>query len=81
MENMWLMANGLGIDFHIVSSLSNKPMAKQIKKLLDIPEHLSIAYSFRLGYAVKKYKYVRVRRDVQHIMHHNGYINKTLAKP
>ena len=80
MENMWLMANSLGIDFHIVSSLSNGSLGKRIKKLLDIPEPLVIAYSFRLGYAVKKYKYLRVRREVQLFMHHNGYMKKASAK-
>ncbi len=74
MENMWLMANSLGIDFHIVSSLSNGPAGKNIKKLLNIPKELIIAYSFRLGYAVNKNnKYLRVRRDVEDFMHHNKY--------
>ena len=80
MENMWLMANALGLDFHIVSSLSNRTFSKKIKKLLDIPENLVIAYSFRLGYAVKKYKYLRVRRDIQHIMHHNGYVKNASSE-
>jgi nitroreductase len=73
MENMWLMANSLGIDFHIVSSLSNPVMEKQIKKLLNIPKHLIIAYSFRLGYALKPHTYLRVRREVEDFVHHNFY--------
>ncbi|MGP8214505.1 MAG: nitroreductase family protein [Bacteroidia bacterium] len=73
MENMWLMANSLGIDFHIVSSLSNGPIEKGIKKMLGIPEELVIAYSFRLGYPVSTYKYLRVRRDVEDFTHHNKY--------
>ncbi len=76
MENMWLMANSLGIDFHIVSSLSNGPMEKGIRKLLGIPENLMIAYSFRLGYAVYPHKYLRVRRDVEDFTHHNKYGEK-----
>ena len=73
MENMWLMANALGIDLHIVSSLSNGPMAAGIKKMLSIPESLQIAYSFRLGYAVQPYEYIRVRRDIEDFVHHNKY--------
>jgi nitroreductase len=76
MENMWLMANSLGIDFHIVSALSNAPVKKRIKKLLDIPKKYTIAYSFRLGYAVKPHNYLRVRRDVADFMHHNKYGKK-----
>ncbi len=76
MENMWLMANSLGIDLHIVSSLSNSPSEKSIKKLLGVPEELIIAYSFRLGYALAPYKYIRVRRDVEDFTHHNKYGNK-----
>src|SRR6185312_8778209 len=76
MENMWLMANSLGINFHIVSSLSNGPYEKKIKELLGIPKNLVIAYSFRLGYATTTYKYVRVRRDIEDFTHHNIYGNK-----
>lgn len=73
MENMWLMANSLGIKFHIVSSLSNGPMQKAIKKLTGIPDELLIAYSFRLGYSANSKKYLRVRRDVEDFAHHNKY--------
>jgi len=76
MENMWLMANALGIDFHIVSSLSNGPYEKEIKKLLKIPAKLMIAYSFRLGYAVKPVQYLRVRREVEDFTHLNKYGEK-----
>jgi nitroreductase len=77
MENMWLMASSLGIDFHIVSSLSNGSIKRGIKKLLNIPDRLIIAYSFRLGYAAVSASYLRVRRDVKDFMHYNGYSNKT----
>jgi nitroreductase len=76
MENMWLMANSIGIDFHVVSSLSNGSVKRAIKKLLHIPDRLVIAYSFRLGYAVDPAGYLRVRRDVKDFMHHNGYSKK-----
>jgi nitroreductase len=76
MENMWLMANALGMDFHIVSSLSNGSVERGIKKILDIPETLVIAYSFRLGYAVKNFRNLRVRRDIKSFTHHNRYSMK-----
>jgi nitroreductase len=76
MENMWLMANSLGIDFNIVSALSNKPTEKGIKKLLQIPKKFRIAYSFRLGYAVCSANNIRVRRDLSDFTHYNKYGEK-----
>jgi nitroreductase len=73
MENMWLMANSLGIDVHIVSSLSGKKVATEIAKLLDLPDNFSIAFSMRLGYPVTSVHYLRVRRDRDDFVHHNGF--------
>jgi nitroreductase len=73
MQNMWLMAESLGLGFHVVSSLSNYEVEKELKKMLNIPAHLMIAISFRLGYPVKPFKYLRVRRDVEDFAHYNGY--------
>jgi nitroreductase len=76
MENMWLMANALGIGFHVVSSLSADQVEQEVKRILDIPDHLMIAFSVRLGYPVSAGKYLRVRRDVQDFTHHNRFGNK-----
>jgi nitroreductase len=73
MENMWLMANSLGIDVHIVSSLSGKKVATEIAKLLDLPDNFSIAFSMRLGYPVTPVHYLRVRRDRDDFVHRNGF--------
>ncbi len=73
MENMWLMANALGIGYHVVSSLSASPVEKEVKSILSIPERLRIAFSVRLGYPVSAAKYLRVRRDVQDFVHHNRF--------
>jgi len=73
MENMWLMANHLGIQFHILSALSNKPVAKAIRRILHIPKRLEIAYAFRLGYAIHDGSYLRVRRNIPDFTHHNRY--------
>ena len=74
MENMWLMAESLGIGLHIVSSLSAEP---EVKRILDIPDNLIIAFSCRLGYPVTKpVKYLRVRRDVKDFTHYNRFGNK-----
>jgi len=77
MENMWLMAHSLGIGLHLVSSLSGDPVEKEVKNILDIPEHLKIAFSCRLGYPVStQSEYLRVRRDVEDFTHYDQFGNK-----
>jgi nitroreductase len=77
MENMWLMANSLGISFHIVSSLSSGSVGKEVKSILHISENLQIAFSCRLGYpASSPAKYIRVRRDIKDFISHNKFGDK-----
>ena len=74
MENMWLAAKNRGLGFHIVSALSAPPLAKEVRRILRIPEHLQIAFTVRLGYpAVPPSAYLRVRRDVEDFAHRNRY--------
>src|SRR5271157_4554558 len=66
MENMWLMASSLGIGLHILSSLAAGPVEQELKSLLEIPVHLKIAFTCRLGYPKEaNHGYVRVRRDIE----------------
>jgi nitroreductase len=79
MENMWLMANSLGISFHVVSSVGTTPVEKEVKRILNIPDRLKIPFAFRLGYPVSSpAKYLRVRRDIEDFTHHNRYGNRNL---
>ena len=64
MENVWLMANSLGIAVHIVSSVAQDSVAKKIKGLLKIPGNLKIVFAFRLGYPLQPFKSLRVRREI-----------------
>ncbi len=74
MENMWLMANSLGISFHVVSSIGTDPVEKEVKRILNIPDRLKIPFAFRLGYPVSApAKYVRVRRDIEDFTYHNRF--------
>jgi nitroreductase len=74
MENMWLVANSLGIGFHILSSLSSEPVVKEVKKILNIPKNLDVAFTCRLGYPKNRpTKYLRVRRDIEDFIHNNRY--------
>lgn len=75
MENMWLMANSLGIGMHIVSAVSySEALEKQVKDILGIPENSKLAFSCRLGYpASTNGSYIRVRRDIKDFTHFNQY--------
>ncbi len=76
MENMWLMAQELGIGFHILSVFSGNAMEREVKQILEVPEWMKIAFGCRLGYpASKPAKYLRVRRNVESFSHHNHFGN------
>jgi len=79
MENMWLMANSLGISFHVVSAVGAAPVEKEVKSILNIPDRLKIPFAFRLGYPVSTpAKSLRVRRDVEDFTHHNRFGDRDL---
>jgi nitroreductase len=74
MENMWLVAQSLGIGCQIMSVFSGDAVEKRVKHILDIPEYMKIAFAARLGYPVSVgVKYVRVRRDVKDFAHHDRF--------
>jgi nitroreductase len=74
MENMWLVAESRGIGFQVMSVFSGDLVERSVKRLLSIPEHMKIAYAIRLGYPIRKPTgYLRVRRDIERIAHHNRY--------
>jgi nitroreductase len=72
MENMWLVAESLGIGFQIMSVFSGKELSSELKKILDIPEYMKVAFAVRLGYAPEM-KYLRVRRNAEDFTHHNMF--------
>ncbi len=79
MENMWLTAQALKIGFQIMSVFGGERVEKEVKRVLGIPGHLKIAYAVRLGHPVhSSNRYLRVRRDVGGIVHHNRYGNRGL---
>jgi nitroreductase len=79
LENMWLMAESLGVGFHVLSALGAEGVERKIKVLLDIPEPMRIAFACRLGYPTTDAgQYLRVRREVEDFTHHNGFGKKGL---
>lgn len=74
MENMWLMAQSLGLSLHILSVFGNESVEREVKKILQIPDHMRIAYASRLGHPVSApHEQLRVRRDIEDFTHHNKY--------
>lgn len=47
MQNIWLMAQSLGVSMQILSSFATAPVENELKQLLDVPEYLKIAYTCR----------------------------------
>ncbi len=76
MENIWLATQSLGISMQILSLSATEPVEKELKQALQVPEHLKIAYTIRLGYPTLPVKDLRVRRDINDFTHHNKYGNK-----
>ncbi|HME56202.1 MAG TPA: nitroreductase family protein [Candidatus Lokiarchaeia archaeon] len=73
MENMWLVAQSLGLAFHIVSDLVDDPAQSEARTILGIPEDLRIAFTARLGYPLYPEDSLRVRRDIEDFVHRNTY--------
>jgi len=74
MQNMWLMASSLGIDCQIMSVFSGKRIEIEVKRVLGVPAHMTVAYACRLGYPLAPPSgYPRVRRDVDDFTHHNAF--------
>jgi nitroreductase len=74
MQNIWLTATTLGIGMQIMSVFSAEHVEPQLRRILSIPHHLSVAFACRLGYpSVEGDRYLRVRRDVARFTHRNSY--------
>lgn len=79
MENMWLMAQSLGIGLQILSVFSSEHVEHEMRRILDFPPYLKIAYGCRLGYPAATRDYIRVRRVCDEFVHRNGYGNRGLG--
>jgi nitroreductase len=79
LENMWLVAQTLGIGFQIESAFRAGPVEAEARRLLNIPASLQIAFAVRLGYAAAApVKSLRVRREIEDFTHHNRFGEKGL---
>jgi nitroreductase len=78
MENIWLMAQALGVGLQILSAFAAPYVEIELEQLLGIPDYMKIAYACRLGYPAASTKYLRVRRDIEDFVHHNRFGNRGL---
>jgi nitroreductase len=77
MENMWLVAHDAGISFNIMSVFAADVLENELKRLLNIPDYMRIAFAIRLGYPIStSAKYLRVRRDLDMFVHDNRFGNR-----
>lgn len=74
MENMWLMAQSLGISMQILSVVSGETVEDALRHLLGIPTSMKIAFGARLGYPLGlASSTLHVRRDVEDFVHRNSF--------
>jgi nitroreductase len=74
MQNLWLMAESLGISMQVLSAFGANAVENQVQCILAIPKHMKIAFAARLGYPVTvSESYLRVRRKIQDFTHRNRY--------
>jgi len=77
MQNLWLVAEALGVSMQILSALSGPQADEGLRRILDLPAHLKVAFACRLGYPVAAPEtHPRVRREVADFAHHNRYGNR-----
>lgn len=74
MENIWLMAQELGISMHIMSAFMGVEV--ELRKILGFPEYMDIGFACKLGYPILETKQLRVRREIEEFTHLNGYKTK-----
>ncbi|SPJ17948.1 Nitroreductase [Burkholderiales bacterium] len=74
MQNMWLMAETLGIGMQILSTFSQGEAEDELHRFLKIPQFMKIAFACRLGYPeTASAGYLRVRRGIGELTHWNRY--------
>jgi len=74
MQNMWLMAQALGISMQILSAMSGAHVEAELRRVLGFPPSYKVSFGARLGYPLQPPSpTLRVRRDSADFVHHNAY--------
>ena len=75
LQNMWLMAQSLGLGFQALSVLSGPSVEQAVQQLLCVPAHMKVGFAARLGHPATSVPYPRVRREVAEFAHWNHFGN------
>lgn len=73
MQNMWLAADALGVGLQILSAFSAEGTEDDVKRILEVPRELRIAFTARLGYPDVGAPYLRVRREIGDFVHRDRF--------
>jgi len=73
MENMWLVAQSLGVGFQVQSGLGAPRVEADVRRLLSIPAPWRVGFAARIGYPAVEPTTLRVRRDVEDFTHHDRF--------
>ncbi len=74
LQNMWLMAEWLGLSMQVMSVFKGGRVEQQVKELLGVPPALQVAFALRLGYpAAQPPAQLRVRRQLEQFAYLNRY--------
>jgi nitroreductase len=77
MQNLWLMSESLGISMQILSAVSENQVQNRLRRILDVPAHMNIAFAVRLGYPIAASEsHLRVRRRIQDFTHRNRFAKR-----
>jgi nitroreductase len=81
LENMWLMATALAVDFQVVSILGAPEAANEVRRILQVPDHLSVAFAVRLGRVPPDAgSDPKVRREIHDFTHYNLFGSKVVLQ-
>ncbi len=80
LQNMWLMAQSLGLGCQALSVLSGPSVEEAVKNIVAAPRHMKIAFAMRLGHPVASVPYLRVRRELAEFVHWNHFGNTPTGK-
>lgn len=80
LENMWLMAESLALNMHVLTVFSDSAVETEVQKVLKMAPRMKIAFACGLGYSAEtSTESVRVRRDLDDFVHHNTFGHKDVS--
>jgi nitroreductase len=73
LENMWLVAQVLHLDFQVLSTFAAADVAPAVEAVLGIHRPWRIAYALRIGHAPSQAASQRIRRNADGFVHRDHF--------